>query len=305
MVEESFPSGFQSSCPEYKSILEWPFQLADISQDLPIQSSKQESAVDLKWSRWQEMLNEYTRCDLSFPEKDIFIAVAGIAEKFGQYYDHQYIAGHFRQHLPFDLLWQNKGERSDQYRAPSWSWASIDGQVQFPVEDCTYCDACCRRFVTVKSASVALVNDEIAYGPVTDARLLLTGYLLPCRIAPITKTGTGLRQRVAIYWQTKHDDVPPPGPISNTNPSIFWGEADIDTEEDSLQGSAIASRFTAWALPIIELKNSPSNEYARHWGLLLKRTVEGTYARLGIYRVRNYIMDKTSEQFTQQDVWLT
>ena len=51
------------------------------------------------------------------------------------------VAGHWRQNLPFDLLWAtgngstmmrpNTCTRSSEYRAPSWSWAAVDGPVRF------------------------------------------------------------------------------------------------------------------------------------------------------------------------------
>ncbi len=51
------------------------------------------------------------------------------------------VAGHWKEHLPFDLLWAtgkgtsqtdpNNCTRSAAYRAPSWSWASIDGPIHF------------------------------------------------------------------------------------------------------------------------------------------------------------------------------
>src|SRR5213076_3258683 len=45
----------------------------------------------------------------------------------------EYLAGLWRQDLPFGLLWQGwhgEGKRvTDKWRAPSWSWTSIDGPV--------------------------------------------------------------------------------------------------------------------------------------------------------------------------------
>jgi hypothetical protein len=51
------------------------------------------------------------------------------------------LAGHWKEYLHFDLLWTtgeaqyrvkpNKCTRSVEYRASSWSWASVDGPVHF------------------------------------------------------------------------------------------------------------------------------------------------------------------------------
>jgi hypothetical protein len=327
VVEESFPAGFQESCPEYDTALEWPFDLSYTQQRLVATGGVQRSETTGIHAAWLEMINEYTRCDLSFPEKDILVALAGIAEKFGQYFDHRYVAGFFLQHLPFDLLWQNKGELSDDYRAPSWSWASIDGQVQFTVlKDCPYCDACCNRLADVKDVEIELVNNNIVYGPIRKAKLVLNAYLWPCRIEPVAQSGTGLRQRMDIHWRASRNDVPPVGSISNQDPiywnvpgkkfpgwsaslrdrGIVWGEAEIDDEDDSIAGSFQSDQFTAFALPIMELKDSRTNAYHRHWGLLLKRTRTNQYSRLGTYRVRDGIMDRILEEnrFFKEDICL-
>ncbi|KAF2824819.1 HET-domain-containing protein [Ophiobolus disseminans] len=313
LVEESFPHGFQDSCPEYKTIVQWPFSTTEITLEASAvrnDSDLQASSSDPTWALWQGMLNEYTRCDLSFPDKDMFVAISGIAERFGSSFNHEYVAGFFRQHLPFDLLWQNKGERSETYRAPSWSWASIDGGVQFAVEDCPYCDVCCNRLATVKDAFVELVNVDNIYGAVKGAELVMTGYLLPCEIQAVATTGTGLRQKVAIFPHLAHDKLfdhapQPDDPLRQSTSTIF-GEADIDDEEDSLRGFAVVGQFTAWAIPIIELKIAPDNSYAKHWGLLVKKKSCGKYERLGIYRVKEWVMAKMLEEKAciEQDVCL-
>lgn len=306
LVDESFPTGFQDSCPAYKTITQWPFDLSDVPRESSPTETDIQPVSDPMWALWQEMLNEYTRCDLSFPEKDIFIALAGIAERFGRYFGDEYIAGFFRKHLPFDLLWQNKGERAETYQGPSWSWASIDEGVQFAVGDCPYCDECCNRFAIVKDAVVELVNEEIIYGPVKRAELVLNGFLLPCKIEPAAIAGTGLRQRAAIYSHLSHDDVPPPVPISKVLPSVLMGEADIDDEDDSLGGFSTPNCFTAWALPIMEFKVAPPNNSAKHWGLLVKSAGNGKFERLGLYRMKEYVMAEAMKNNTcvKQDVHL-
>lgn len=288
MVEESFPEGFTESCPEYDSTVYWPFNL-----NQHIQGSIDQAPHDPTWVGWQEMINEYTRCDLSFPDKDVFVALAGVAEKFGQSYDNEYLAGHFRQHLPFDLLWQNKGERATTYRAPSWSWASIDGQAHLAVAGCPYCDECCVRFAAVKDARVELESEKIVYGQVKKAELVLSGHLMPCTIEPSKTVGTGLRQKLKIFPYLEFDQNLSPDPASRESSSIIYGEADIDDETDSTSGfRTVSDMFTAWVLPIIELKPEHDSVQLRHQGLLLKKNTAGEFVRLGIYRVRERVMDR-------------
>ena len=79
---------------------------------------------------WDKFVKQYSRADLTFPEKDKLYAISGLARLIG--IEDEYLDGLWRKELPRQLLWST-GEgwhrRPAQYRAPSWSWASIDGSI--------------------------------------------------------------------------------------------------------------------------------------------------------------------------------
>jgi Heterokaryon incompatibility protein (HET) len=83
---------------------------------------------------WNRIVDLYTRCDLT-RASDKLIALSGIASEFHRTRlsaDDQYLAGLWKSQLPNALLWQGATttcSRPREYRAPSWSWASIDGPV--------------------------------------------------------------------------------------------------------------------------------------------------------------------------------
>lgn len=94
---------------------------------------------------WCEIVQAYTRTSLTKP-RDKLIALAGVAQLMSSSSDlthvtssKKYLAGLFEQHLLLMLEWHSYGNissqfepagvRPPQYRAPSWSWASIDGRV--------------------------------------------------------------------------------------------------------------------------------------------------------------------------------
>ncbi|KAH7022082.1 heterokaryon incompatibility protein-domain-containing protein [Ilyonectria destructans] len=84
---------------------------------------------------WRSIVEVYTKRSLTFP-KDRILAISGIAEMFAPVLKDQYIAGHWRQSLPFDLLWfivpgTALQRRQSEYQAPSWSWAAIMGNIWF------------------------------------------------------------------------------------------------------------------------------------------------------------------------------
>lgn len=82
---------------------------------------------------WRRVLRDYTGRYLTFPT-DKLPAIAGIAAMYGTIFgaDCEYLAGLWETFLKSELLWSPK--RSDISRplvprAPSWSWASVDGEI--------------------------------------------------------------------------------------------------------------------------------------------------------------------------------
>ncbi|CAD6443602.1 c3eb3a84-62c9-4c5b-af84-ae19b046cb71 [Sclerotinia trifoliorum] len=89
------------------------------------------------YSRWGEIVNKYTGAQLTY-SKDKLVAIAGIAFAANEETGDEYLAGLWRTNLEEQLLWIVAGENQkgrpaswEPYRAPSWSWASIDGQIYY------------------------------------------------------------------------------------------------------------------------------------------------------------------------------
>lgn len=83
---------------------------------------------------WYRILSAYTSCHLT-REEDKLVAISGVAKSFqASFGGWEYVAGLWREHLISDMCWSipnGLGRRPKLYRAPSWSWASIDGEIQF------------------------------------------------------------------------------------------------------------------------------------------------------------------------------
>ncbi|KAH7361029.1 hypothetical protein BKA65DRAFT_368385, partial [Rhexocercosporidium sp. MPI-PUGE-AT-0058] len=52
------------------------------------------------------VVEAYSNCHLTFPEKDKFMAMSGIASRVGELMQSEYNAGSFRNMLPRELLWK-------------------------------------------------------------------------------------------------------------------------------------------------------------------------------------------------------
>jgi len=88
-------------------------------------------------SMWAEIVLIYTRRELSI-SSDRLLGISAIAQELGKRGLGVYLAGLWSSLLEIQLLWSTiravKCTRPQQYRAPSWSWASIDDQI-FPRDD--------------------------------------------------------------------------------------------------------------------------------------------------------------------------
>jgi Heterokaryon incompatibility protein (HET) len=90
---------------------------------------------------WGEVVRDYAQRTLSFPA-DKLIAISALAEKFARIFKTRleierprYLAGLWEHELTTSLCWYLNTDltfprkRPSEYRAPSWSWASVDGAI--------------------------------------------------------------------------------------------------------------------------------------------------------------------------------
>jgi hypothetical protein len=124
--------------------------------------------------QWCQIVSQYSQMKLTF-ERDIFPALQGIAGAFSRVKECAYYAGLWEDSLILDLTWsssrKNPGVRPQTWRAPSWSWASIVGEV-------FYWNSYLRKpCVTVLSVEVTPVGSD-PFGEITSASLTLAGFAL-------------------------------------------------------------------------------------------------------------------------------
>jgi hypothetical protein len=92
---------------------------------------------------WLAVVEEYSRRKQTYG-KDKLPALAGLARFIAEATDDEYYAGVWRDHILEDLYWgvvasESNSEQNasdtvgfpERYRAPSWSWASLDAEVNF------------------------------------------------------------------------------------------------------------------------------------------------------------------------------
>ncbi|KAH7071697.1 heterokaryon incompatibility protein-domain-containing protein [Paraphoma chrysanthemicola] len=89
-----------------------------------------------KWTKfeyWSKVVQEFCSRKLSFP-MDKLAALEGVANTLKASYSDEYLCGIWKSTLDLDLLWhrRRKGHMTTppKPRAPSWSWASLDGEIE-------------------------------------------------------------------------------------------------------------------------------------------------------------------------------
>lgn len=144
-------------------------------------------AVQFRQS-WLAALFQYTLRSITIPS-DRLPAFGAVAEQFAIVSQDRYLAGLWWKTLLLDFLWatHDTRERPKAYRAPSWSWASVDGLInaewrfdQLAKPQDTE-DARDLRMATVVDCRVIVASPLAPYGEVTEGLLTLNGVLFRVR----------------------------------------------------------------------------------------------------------------------------
>lgn len=129
------------------------------------------------YNYWGKIVQAYSQCDLTRKE-DKLVAISGLArEVYLALGGHdEYLAGLWRRDILSQLLWYHgayspNGVRPEHYRAPTWSWASMDGTIMPPDTRIS------NLYVTLVDIQINhLTND--AFGQVRNGFVRLRGPLL-------------------------------------------------------------------------------------------------------------------------------
>ena len=168
---ETFPSGV----PNYfHRLLDNDFKVVSKHD-----SGDNEAAVAPFLRSWQKIITNYMNCGLTFAS-DKMVALSGVADEFRSLSDKAYVAGLFDNgFLTEQLMWQRTGgqqmsgqpaTRSSAYRAPSWSWLSLDARISCPVMFES-------SQIEILEVNIEPINEHNPTGPVRQGTLSVRGQL--------------------------------------------------------------------------------------------------------------------------------
>jgi hypothetical protein len=152
---------------------------------------------------WTFAVDDYNNRRLS-ESGDKLIAIAGLAEEYHSHFGKQlgtYLAGHWFNSLRTNLFWHVPKlacqSRPNVYRAPSWSWAAVDGAQCYPgsLRDVSMT----RFFFEIIECSVDSVAQEHPFGPISRRVLGCEAYSERCFLQRTVKLHID-QERVQHLW---------------------------------------------------------------------------------------------------------
>ncbi|KAK3500675.1 heterokaryon incompatibility protein-domain-containing protein [Neurospora crassa] len=283
-------------CMEGKACTQHPWPLFDRGQMTLRKAMASTSEITVDQSKemrmkWQNLVEEYSGRSLAIPT-DKLIALSGIAQSYQVVFpDAKYVAGLWSTHMPQCLLWaspdRSARRASEEYIAPSWSWASLNSSSSIKFLPELFFQPG-NGFPEVEDMKGSPKHND-PYGALTDATLTLRNALL-----------------VQFDPEIKHlDDVSAfnGGPEEEdrnlgvlTMHDVAAGLAYLDDSDELLHGTG---ELVCLVIGIEDVsgdtrKTPLEHHFAGGWdfcleGLLLRRVVQDdastcTYRRVGIAR---------------------
>ncbi|OJT09436.1 hypothetical protein TRAPUB_14099 [Trametes pubescens] len=245
---------------------------------------------------WLDVVTSYSQRVITVPS-DKLVACAAIATEFQRVLRTDYLAGLWRATLLDDLLWSLRGDpqtsRCAEYRAPSWSWASVDEGVcmRGDLWSCASRDG--SAVAEVVRCDVTLEDAALPTGQVTDGTLVLRAVLIPCALRPQGSSHCHLLLQAAQQAQRWGADGSN-GEVELNMTRLEW--ARVDNEDD-------VEIRRLWAVP---LAGNKLTELMRGLlvGLVGSNVVESEReTRTDIFRRVGWFNVQATKSPILQDVW--
>ncbi|OIW28729.1 HET-domain-containing protein [Coniochaeta ligniaria NRRL 30616] len=251
--------------------------------------TRREDTAD-EYSTWYWLVSQYSRRALTVAD-DKLTAMSGLASVFASHRRDTYAAGLWERDLPVGMLWcAERGKqlhRAATYRAPSWSWAAWDGEIdtnfswdgKIEVEDIAI-------FIELSGSN--------PFGRVKSGRIDLRGPIekinLGQRINPLERgpEGSGFAWHCANIQLL--DDV-----------GVGVGEGSLDDPDetqcyDDTTFCLMLFRVEVGFRPLAPACLENKGDWA--WCLLLKHVGHQQYARVGLAQVHQAFFSSRTTQIS-------
>ncbi|KAF2099169.1 HET-domain-containing protein [Rhizodiscina lignyota] len=254
----------------------------DATDDEPRDDDTLHQTRQMAHLRWADIVHEVTSRHLTVGQ-DKLPSISAIATELAFYAKDMYLAGIWKSNLIPSLLWCQGSRwslykasvplgRPAQYRAPSWSWASVDGPVDFHNSTMQH-----DTRAEVQSVEIVPVSNKAPLCAIKSGFLEL--------YAPVRRVDCG---ELAEMHRQKGDDE-----CSSTAIYLDAGAAlpacfrSAGSGDGGLwSGSRRTSCHEYWLLELSALHTPGFNHEIK--GLVLESAAGGVYKRAGYFYIEDY-----------------
>lgn len=258
---------------------------------------------------WSKVVRVYSATNLTYP-RDKIPALAGIARAVAKDTGREYVAGLWKRNLEDQLWWYPIGKRRTRKRpcsheldwvAPSWSWASIDGPVQYGNRLGEF------RYAHVFKTTMTFSGPGPFGQPSRGVLHLNCSAIIVGRLRQIPAPGY-LEPRVGIYHNMIDDDL---GHIiyqseftESVSISTSEGQKFIPVKIDCMDDCQMHDRQTIYLIPISDVRGMPGrteqedpNCYHEHLGVVVRETgaSPGEFCRIGLFHFSEICPEQRQE----------
>ena len=181
---------------------------------------------------WLTIVMESSFRESSLP-CDKLPALSALAVFYAPVFGPEYLAGIWARSAVQQLCWRRQGQffkRTTQYRAPSWSWAALNGPVYFPSFLLTDGRSICvpyHRFKIVEWQT-CLKAENVPYGEVAAGKLTVTAVFRAATFDP--SSSPTIRFNAATNPNLQDVETPP---LLDEPGLVGTAQGEPDTVEDN------------------------------------------------------------------------
>jgi hypothetical protein len=233
------------------------------------------------YREWQYLVQQYSRARLTYT-KDKLPALSGLAKVFTRRLKDDYVAGLWKGNLFRGILWSagNNTTAAATYRAPTWSWASVDGFVTYPVWDISECQ---REPLARTICAVTTPLTEDVTGQVTGGYLLISG---PLRKFTIQGNATRCVDKLYLPFEfmlsVRSEGRPPSEGDAVLHPCMSHPFPDLIVNP-STHDMVIPGEI--FLMPLICLHRAKANVQTTHGLVLCQNEARGIYVKIGTFDI--------------------
>ena len=225
---------------------------------------------------WYKLLNDYSKREIGI-DADRLPAIGGIAAAISRISGVGYVAGLWQNNILYDLMWYADTRewlsRPPEWRAPSWSWASVNAPVEYGriADDAT-------PLATVRSCESLPAPEHGAFGEVVGGTLEISG--------PFAEVA---REDVLALFR---DQKMAPSPPKSNNVSEWYAqilEHCANQPKNQVSDEAIQAALPDRVFALLtfvsdwRMKHETRKEETCYSGLLLREIEGGNFERISAF----------------------